>query len=318
MKKVDPFVPDLNLLPILETLVTERSVSRAAAKLHITQPAVSYALGKLRRQFDDPLLVKTRNGMNPTPRALQLMGPIRSALDELRQAMMLSPDFVPEAANTVVKIGVAEYAGHVILRDLLAVLATEAPALKFNVRLIGHESADISEAGHTCDLVLSLGEGAPSRFRHREVMRDRVVVVQYSPEPVTAQRLSLEQIARQPRIVQTPWSPDVREVMEPQMRKLEPGLPAITLPHTFFSAVPLTLGKFNSLHPRRMAERYATGPGFHILELDAVVPDVIITMLWHRRHDDSAMHAWLREKTIAVCDAIVNTKKRPASKRRAR
>src|SRR5579859_3719576 len=93
---------DLNLLVTLEALLTERNVTKAAARLNLSQPAVSAQLSRLRDLFEDPLLVPARRGMTPTAKALDLLGPLRQALDELRNTLQIHRDFSPGRANLTI------------------------------------------------------------------------------------------------------------------------------------------------------------------------------------------------------------------------
>src|SRR6266436_6638311 len=90
---------DFNLLVTLEALLTERNVTKAATRLHLSQPAVSAQLSRLRDLFDDPLLVPARRGMTPTAKALELLGPLRKALDQLRETLQTHKDFSPFKAK---------------------------------------------------------------------------------------------------------------------------------------------------------------------------------------------------------------------------
>jgi DNA-binding transcriptional LysR family regulator len=90
---------DLNLLVVFEALIEERGVTRAANRVGLSQPAMSNALARLRRTFDDPLFVRTPEGMSPTPAAQSLIGPVRSALAQLRDIFEEKPAFAPSASE---------------------------------------------------------------------------------------------------------------------------------------------------------------------------------------------------------------------------
>ena len=90
---------DLNLMRVFLTVMQERSVTRAAERLHLTQPAVSYALARLREKFDDPLFLRTAAGMQPTPVAFALAGPIGQGMDAFADALSLRHRFDPPPAR---------------------------------------------------------------------------------------------------------------------------------------------------------------------------------------------------------------------------
>ena len=109
---------DLNLLATLETLLAERNVTKAAARLHLSQPAVSAQLARLRDIFGDPLLLPARRGMIPTARALQLAEPLREALDQLRNAVQSHQDFDPASAELTVSIACSDYIQAAVIAPL--------------------------------------------------------------------------------------------------------------------------------------------------------------------------------------------------------
>src|SRR5579859_6968493 len=101
---------DFNLLATLEALLIEQNVTKAAARLHLTQPAVSTQLSRLRTLFDDPLLIPAQRGMTPTAKAIELLAPLRQALDQLRATVVTHGDFDPRKAKLTVAIACTDYA----------------------------------------------------------------------------------------------------------------------------------------------------------------------------------------------------------------
>lgn len=124
---------DLNLLVAFEALMDERSVSRAAKRIGLSQPAMSNALARLRRTFDDPLLVHTPKGMIPTSAALTLIIPVRSALLQLRTAFEEKPAFDPAASRRAFHVLANDYAEILLLAPLMRRLEAQAPHV--NLRL---------------------------------------------------------------------------------------------------------------------------------------------------------------------------------------
>src|SRR5215475_4928159 len=114
---------DLNLLLAFEALMEERGVTRAAKRVGLSQPAMSNALARLRRTFDDPLFVRTTDGMSPTPAAQTLIGPVRTALAQLREIFEEKPAFAPSASERLF---------HLLANDYVEL--TLAPALAKAIR----------------------------------------------------------------------------------------------------------------------------------------------------------------------------------------
>ncbi|WOD09843.1 LysR family transcriptional regulator [Pseudomonas sp. NyZ704] len=113
---------DLNLLVTLEALLIEQNVTRAAARLHLSQPAVSAQLGRLRDIFDDPLLIPAHRGMTPTVKALELLVPLRQALDQVRATVTTHLNFEPATASLTVSIACTDYVQAALIKHLVVAM----------------------------------------------------------------------------------------------------------------------------------------------------------------------------------------------------
>lgn len=125
---------DLNLLLTLEALLAEQNVTKAAVRLHLSQPAVSAQLNRLRDLFDDPLLIPARRGMTPTAKALELIIPVRESLEKLRHTLQSHKDFHPERAKLTVAISCTDYTQAAIVMPLVLALREQAPGVRIAVR----------------------------------------------------------------------------------------------------------------------------------------------------------------------------------------
>ena len=121
---------DLNLLTALDALLTERSVTRAAARVGLGQSAMSHNLARLRRLFDDELLTRGADGMRPTPRALALADPVRIALTQIEALVTRTEDFDPRTAERVFRIGLPDSSEVLLGPQLLARVCEEAPGIR--------------------------------------------------------------------------------------------------------------------------------------------------------------------------------------------
>ncbi len=121
---------NLNLMVAFEALLEEKNVSRAAARTGLSQPAMSNALARLRELFSDPLFRRTSRGMRATPRALDLAGPVRAGLSELRSAFAERPGFDPTASNRSFRIAMTDYAELMTIGPLLRRISLTAPSIQ--------------------------------------------------------------------------------------------------------------------------------------------------------------------------------------------
>ena len=125
---------DLNLLRVLDALLRERNVSRAAERLSLSQPAVSNALNRLRELLDDPLLVRAGRAMQPTPRALALEAPIRHALQQIEHSLIAGEAFDPARSQQRFRIAVTDYVELVCMPALMRRLAEHAPGIQLAIQ----------------------------------------------------------------------------------------------------------------------------------------------------------------------------------------
>jgi DNA-binding transcriptional LysR family regulator len=125
---------DLNLLVAFDALVAEGNVTRAGARIGLSQPALSKALGRLRNLFDDPLFIRIDGRMQPTARALQLADPVRRALTEIERAMVPAACFEPASAEGLVVLATVDLTDLLLLPRVIAHLREAAPGLDVRVR----------------------------------------------------------------------------------------------------------------------------------------------------------------------------------------
>lgn len=165
---------DLNLLKALDALLDERSVTRAAARLALTQPAVSGLLTRLRESFDDPLFVRTQRGIIPTLRALELAAPVKQILGDI-EVLLRPASFDPVAARFTLSIAATDYALRAIVVPFLAALRARAPGIKVAVRPIDDERVQSQLKRGDVDLALMTPESTPPDLHARHLFEEHYV-----------------------------------------------------------------------------------------------------------------------------------------------
>ncbi len=138
---------DLNLLRVLDVLLLERSVTRTAERLSVTQQAVSNSLRKLRAELKDPLLVRVGHGMQLTSLAASLLEPLRDAMFQLESALSHRPSFNPAANSRNFSVAMPHYHSFVLLPRALRILAAEAPLMNLRVQAVSSNGLTLLERG---------------------------------------------------------------------------------------------------------------------------------------------------------------------------
>lgn len=187
---------DLNLLRVLDVLLRERNVSRAAERLSLSQPAVSNALNRLRELLDDPLLVRVGRGMQPTPRALSLEAPIRDALQQIEHTLNAGDFFDPATSRQRFVIAVTDYVELLCMPKLMARLAQVAPGVQLAIEhltpSLPTEALDRGEL----DLVLGRFVEVPTRFHACHWASETLQVAVRKGHPQVGETLDLDDFLR--------------------------------------------------------------------------------------------------------------------------
>ncbi len=176
---------DLNLLVYLDALLRERNVTRAANQLSLSQPAMSNGLRRLRELFNDPLLVRTSEGMTPTERALELEPMVRDVLSKIDQAVQPRGNFEPASAQRVFRIMASDYAESTLLPSVLGKLRTLAPGLTLDIMTPSDVSFLDVERGKV-DMVINRFDSMPQSFHQIHLWNDSFTCVLSPHNPVLA------------------------------------------------------------------------------------------------------------------------------------
>jgi DNA-binding transcriptional LysR family regulator len=181
---------DLNLLVYLDALLRERNVTQAANQLNLSQPAMSNGLRRLRELFNDPLLVRTSEGMTPTERALELEPVVREVLSKIDQAVQPRGDFEAGTAQRIFRIMASDYAESTLFPSVLGKLRTLAPGLTLDIMTPSDVSFLDVERGKV-DMVINRFDSMPQSFHQIHLWDDSFTCV-LSPENPVLKDFTLE------------------------------------------------------------------------------------------------------------------------------
>ena len=295
---------DLNLFVVFDAIAQLRSTTRAAAKLNVSQPAVSHALTRLRTALKDDLFVRTPGGMEPTPYAEQLIGPVRAALETLGTALQSAAPFNPEVSSHRFSISADNRAALILAGPLAATVAAKAPSIKISIRPSG--TLDIAECLDRGELDLALGSlAAPGeRFSDLRLFEDRFAALVRRGHPAARDGvLSLEELGTYTHLTLSSTGEDtgfVDEVLARSglQRRVEFSGPLLSAPAL------LVQSEMIAVMGERGAREFARSASLETLRLPFETPPLITAMLWHRRHDDVPAHRWLRSVVLRVARTI--------------
>lgn len=288
---------DLNLLLTLEALLLEQNVTRAAARLHLSQPAVSAQLNRLRRMFDDPLLLPAPRGMTPTAKALALLPALRSALDQVRGTVSRHQHFDPASARFTLAIACTDYLQTVVVLPLLLALRQQAPGIRIAMHHLDPSRLAAQLASGELDLALMTPECAPPGLHCRHLFDERYVLIGRHDHPLLHDGITLAEYTRLEHVVVSPDGGGFVTAVDATLASL--GLQRrVVLSVVSFLLVPQLVASSDlvALVPRRLLREHEA----LLKRVDFSLPEAgfAVGMLWHERNQGHAGQQWLRE-TIA-------------------
>jgi DNA-binding transcriptional LysR family regulator len=295
---------DLILLKALDALLQERSVTRAAQRLSLTQPTISAALARLRLLFDDELLVKTGRTMRPTPFAEALAVRVREILGELEDLLASHTKFDPGRGEQTFRLLATDYSTLILVHPLMEALATEAP----NVRIY-LETRDIAE--HADRLQRSEIDLAivPERFSRTTTLpaeplfSDRFVAVAWRGNTEVSDPLTFEQLAQLPYLTYS-LGP-LASMVDTLLRELGHWRRADTVVESFVMGPFLLRGtRHVAFVQQRLANSLQHAAELRMLEPPCQIPPVVETLTWHPRSTNDPGHRWLRQRILQVAQGL--------------
>lgn len=290
---------DLNLLLTLEALLAEQNVTKAAVKLHLSQPAVSAQLSRLREMFKDPLLIPGRRGMTPTAKALELITPLRDALDKIRYTVQSHEDFTPETASLTVTLACTDYIQTAVIMPLALALQKLAPGVRIAVRNYDPNQLEQQLIEGQVDAVIATPGIAQTNLRVQHLFYETYVLVGRSGHPGFKAKLTMDDFSKQKHIIVSPsgggFSTPVDAVLAASGLQREVVLSAASF---LFIPGMVAISDLVALVPRRLIQEPFNQ--LAVMELPWLQERFEVSLIWHERSHGHSGHRWLRELIIKL------------------
>lgn len=283
---------DLNLLKTLDALLDERSVTRAAARLSLTQPAVSGMLTRLREAFNDPLFIRAPHGMVPTLRAQALASPVKQLLTDA-EALLQPAVFEPLNADFTWTIAATDYALKAVIVPFIAALKPLAPGIR--VRIIPESPATLfaqTERGEV-DIALLTPHSTPPDLHSRALYQEEYVCLMRADHPQAAAPLTLDLFCELEHVLVSWQGDSFRGVTDDALATLGRSR-RVGLSVSSFLVLPevLAVSDMIAVVPRRLAKMAS---GVKIAPPPLAIPGFTKSMAWHERSHRDPAQQWLRE-----------------------
>jgi DNA-binding transcriptional LysR family regulator len=305
MKSIELAQIDLNLLVAFEALFEERSVTAAARRIYLGQPAMSAALGRLRTLFNDELFIRVGREMRPTAKAQVIAPGIFAALQQVRQTLQSNQSFVPESNSRSFAIASSDYMSFVLLPKLITYCQETAPHLNF--RMIEFEKdlvGDLLEKG-TVDLAIGVFPHPPRQSLCVPLFQEYFVGIARHNHPALAQQpMTLEVFANLSHALHTIRRDEIGAIDQVLAQHNLQRRVALTVPHMLVLPAIIASTDLITVIPARMAEYFSRIDEIEVFELPIDLSPWTVSMLWSQLSDNDEASRWLRQTLRTLCEKI--------------
>lgn len=298
---------DLNLLVVLDVLLEEKSVTRAARRIYRSQPAVSAMLSRVREYFGDELLIRDGRHIALTPFAVSIVGPLKAFLQSASAVAELRPDDTLAELRQVFTIGMSDFVASLLLPPLLRHLSIVAPLVKIRTRITSSSVPRMLDSGDT-DFAIFPRSAVPAEFegvyRYEALLVDEWVCIGDAKAFRNKDTLTIDELSQQP-MVGIRFEGDLPPVSERPFeelgirRNLRAFVPYFSLlPHLVENSdlIAIVHKRSISLHPGR----YNIKP----LRLPIEIPPLALDLIWSPHIESSRSHMWMRTVLHDICSAL--------------
>jgi DNA-binding transcriptional LysR family regulator len=289
---------DASLLMPLDALLQERHVSRAAARVGLTQSAMSRVLARLRDALGDPLLVRSGRSMALSPRAERLAEPLRLAMLNLERVLAGNDAFEPATSRRSFRVATVDYGAAVAIAPLMRRLTEQAPHVELSVEPLRSDSLDELESG-TLDFVLAPRRKSSAGIVWVKLPADRFVSIVRKQHPRVGKKLTLDLYCSLSHVVVVPERRAVNAVdklLEGVGRRRHVGLRVPS-----FLVAPLAVAASDMIltTPESVASLFAKSLELRVLAPPLALEGVSLALAWHERQRADPGHTWLRRLIAA-------------------
>lgn len=316
IKTMDIRQVDLNLLKVFDALLKKRHVTQAGVSIGLSQPAMSYSLSKLRELFEDPLFVRTGRGMEPTPRAQSLGGPVARLLDLVQTEILPAPEFRPaESARTFV-LCMSDIGEMVFLPRLQSFLSKAAPHVRIKTAALSMPELEEGLASGDVDLAIGYFPGLGSESLKRKALyQHSYVCIARDDHPRIGDTLSLDEYREAAHVMVHPEGRE-QDVLERAHERLKIrinvhfsvprfiGVPFLVAGSDMIAAVPQAVGK-----------RFAEFVNVKLLPLPFPAPKYDLYLHWHPRFHHEPANRWIRDAMSELIKGPMQHELLPNTKR---
>ena len=296
---------DLNLLVAFDSLMQNRSVTRAARAIGLSQPAMSNALARLRVQFGDRLFERSAGAMVPTPRAIDAHAALKESLAVIHEVVGNAAGFNPGEDARHFRIAMAEDPVFFMLPGLIRRIVQTTRRIELQVLSTSHHPGDELVLSGAAEAAIGIApRNAPKEIRSRPLFRERLVCIGRKGHPAfasRASRLTLKDFLDCAHVVVRPSVNQPSRVDAALAKAGKQRRCAVEVAHVLVVPYLLQDTDMIACFPERLVRHFVPLLGLAMSDAPIPMPAYQASLIWHRRFDQDRSHVWLRERIAAVC-----------------
>ncbi|MDR6434472.1 LysR family transcriptional regulator [Brucella pseudogrignonensis] len=285
---------DLNLLVILDVLLTERHVSRAAVRLNMSQPAVSHALARLRELLDDPLLIREGAGLVPSIKAMEIAKPLTEALSGVR-AVLGPQGFDPATTQHRFHLSMSDYGGGIVLPGLVRELRKDAPGIDLAISQFSREGMIARVLDGEIDLGFGVFPHLPAQIAADIIMQDEYVCL-LDKRSLEGRAFDAEIYFSRPHALVAVRGDATTEIEESLKLEGQTRHIAVVVPH--WGVAPHLIAGTDLILTiaRGGLKNLPPDDNLIVMPVPVKLPPIPFVQIWHKRRESDPAHRWLRSK----------------------
>lgn len=295
---------DLNLLTVFDAIMTEEKLSKAGDRLGMTQPAVSAALARLRVTFNDELFLRSRQGMVPTPKANELIKPIRDALGIIRETLEASEDFDPQTSERTFRITMSDFGELTLMPHLLAKVAEQSQFITIQSQPeLGKINYEQLKQGQL-DLHFDYLQPKDNQLDSIPIAEDVVVVIARRNHPRLSKTISMDEFLAERHIILN--YRDKKKTILEQLLEGQKLSRRVLAEATQYTAVPEMVVRTDAIAvlPKRMALYYQSLLPLEVMPSPLPLATLHAYMVWNKALNRDQGHQWLRNLIFSLQEQL--------------
>ncbi len=291
---------DLNLFVVFDAIYSEGNLTRAGEIIGITQPAVSNSLSRLRNLFDDPLFVRTADGMVPTPVAQNIVGPVRQALGYIRASVQEAESFSPADSDKRFRVSMTDLSQELLLPGLVACVKEAAPLVSIDCYQVRRRDMNIELASGNVDLAIDIPLTPDPQIRQSKLFSHEHVCVYRRGHPIASEALNLERYLELDHVHVSTRRGGLGHVDLVLGKMSRRRKVAVRTQHYLITPRLVANTDMVLTAPSMLAELIRSTYDVEIQNLPFEVPPLETYLYWHESTDSDQANQWMRDQILTL------------------